>query len=270
VKTFRPSRVERFRPISALIDLAEDWIRRFVAVQGVDRAMAIGAQAYTALFPLLIVYGSVSPLESGRGISELLINRLELDDGAADSVRQAFAPVDTVQSGVTALSVALLLFSGLSFTRGLQRLYEGAFSLPTRGMRNTKWGLLWLAVVCVVLVLRPMVLGPLGGVSEVIVSLLLSDGIWLLTPYLLLGRRLGWVKLLPVAILSTIGMTGVGIWSAIWLPHTISASAQQYGVIGIGFALLTWLVAIACVLVVAATGGAMVNDRIQARRATAT
>ena len=58
--------------------------------------MAIGAQAYTALFPLLIVYVSVSPLESGRSVSELLINRLELDDGAADSVRQAFAPVDDV------------------------------------------------------------------------------------------------------------------------------------------------------------------------------
>jgi membrane protein len=266
VKVSASSRVQQFRPVRALVDLITDWIARFVAVQGVDRAMAIAAMAYTALFPLLIVYVSVSPLESGRSFSELLINRLELDKAAADSVRQAFAPVDTVQSGITALSVCLLLFSGLSFTRGLQRLYEGAFSLPTRGMRNTKWGLVWLLAVTSLLTVRPLVLGGMSGRLETIASLTLSGLLWLITPYFLLGRRLRWLRLLPVAVLSVIGMTGVGIWSVLWMPHTIASSADQFGVIGIGFALLTWMVAIAGVLVVAATGGAMISDRLSRRR----
>ena len=266
MKSIVPSRARRFSPIRALIELITDWLQRFVAVQGVDRAMAIGAQAYTALFPLLIVYVSISPLESGRSISQLLVAKLRLDDGAADSVRQAFAPVDDVQSSITTLSVALLLFSGLSFTRGLQRLYEGAFSLPTRGMRNTKWGIVWLIVVTLLLSLRPRVLGGLDGRLETIVSLFISGALWLITPYLLLGRRLHWLRLLPVAVLSVIGMTGVGIWSVLWMPHTIASSADQFGVIGIGFALLTWFVAVAGVLVVAATGGAMVSDRLIAWR----
>jgi membrane protein len=211
VKPIVPLRAQRFSPIRALVDLIRDWIERFLAVQGVDRAMAIGAQAYTALFPLLIVYISISPLKSGRSMSQMLIDRLELDGSAADSVRQAFAPVGTVQSGVTVLSVALLLFSGLSFTRGLQRLYEGSFSLPTLGVKNTKWGVLWLLTV-----------------------------------------------------------TAVGIWSVLWMPHTIASSADQFGVIGIGFALLTWMVAVAGVLVVAATGGALVSDRIGPRQTTVT
>jgi len=199
-------------------------------------------------------------------MSQMLIDRLELDGAAAASVRQAFAPVGAVQSGITALSVALLLFSGLSFTRGLQRLYEGAFSLPTRGMRNTKWGIVWLIVVTLLLSLRPRVLGGLDGRLETIVSLFISGALWLITPYLLLGRRLHWLRLLPVAVLSVIGMTGVGIWSVLWMPHTIASSADQFGVIGIGFALLTWFVAVAGVLVVAATGGAMVSDRLIAWR----
>ena len=266
MKSIVPLRAKRFSPIRALVDLFSDWIRRFVGVQGVDRAMAIGAQAYTALFPLLIVYVSISPLESGRSISELLVDRLRLDDATADSVRQAFAPVDAVQSGVTALSVALLVFSGLSFTRGMQRLYEGAFSLPTRGMRNTKWGVVWLLVVTLLFTARPMVLGGLSGRLETIMSLLISGALWLVTPYLLLGRRLHWVRLLPVSVLSVIGMTGVGIWSVLWMPHTIQSSADQFGVIGIGFALLTWFVAVAGVLVVAATGGAMISDRVSGWR----
>ena len=266
MKSIVPSRARRFSPIRALIELITDWLQRFVAVQGVDRAMAIGAQAYTALFPLLIVYVSISPLESGRSISQLLIAKLQLDGGAADSVRQAFAPADNVQSSITALSVVLLLVSGLAFTRGLQRLYEGAFSLPTRGMRNTKWGIVWLIVVTLLLSLRPRVLGGLDGRLETIVSLFISGALWLITPYLLLGRRLHWLRLLPVAVLSVIGMTGVGIWSVLWMPHTIASSADQFGVIGIGFALLTWFVAVAGVLVVAATGGAMVSDRLIAWR----
>ena len=44
------------------------------------------------------------------------------------------------ESGVTALGVTLLLVSALAFTRGMQRLYEGAFDLPKLGMRNTQWG----------------------------------------------------------------------------------------------------------------------------------
>ena len=256
------SGAKRSRGLRMLADLVQDWIGRFVAVQGVDRSMAIGAQAYTALFPLLIVYVSVSPLESGRSISQLLIDRLKLDDGAADSVRQAFAPVDDVESGVTALGVALLLFSGLSFTRGLQRLYEGAFSLPTLGMRNSKYGAMWLLVVSLLFTLRPVVLGGLSGRLETIASLFISGLLWLVTPYFLLGRRLRWLRLLPVAVLSVAGMTGVGVWSVLWMPHTIAASADQFGVIGIGFALLTWMVAVAGVLVVAATGGALVSDRL--------
>jgi membrane protein len=262
VKSIVPLRAPRFSPLRALVDLIADRNRTFASVQGVDRSMAIGAQAYTALFPLLIVYVSISPLESGRSVSQLLIDRLHLHDASAETVRQAFAPVDHVQSGVTALSVALLLFSGLSFTRGLQRLYEGAFSLPTRGMRNSKWGILWLLVVTLLVSVRPKVLGPLNGELETLASLFISAALWLVTPYLLLGRRLHWLRLLPVAVLSVIGMTGVGIWSVLWMPHTIASSAEQFGVIGIGFALLTWFVAVAGVLVVAATGGALISDRL--------
>ncbi len=260
---------QRFSLVRAIVELAREWLTRFVAVQGVDRAIAIGAQAYTALFPLLIVYVSVSPLQSGRSFAQHLINRLDLDGGAADSVRQAFAPAGTVQSGVTALGVVLLLVSGLAFTRGLQRLYEGAFSLPTLGVRNTQWGLLWLLVVSVVASIRPVVLGGLDGRLETAASLAFSGLLWLITPYLLLGRRLRWRRLAPVAILSTLGMTAAGIWSVLWMPHTLANSADQFGIIGIGFALLTWLVALAGVLVVAATGGAMIADRLSPLRQSA-
>ena len=107
----------------------------------------------------------------------------------------------------------------------------------------------------------------MDGATETVVSLAAAGALWLMTPYLLLGRRVRPARLAPVAVLTTIGMTGVGIWSAIWMPHTFATFSREFGVIGVGFALLTWLVAIGFVLVVAATGGAAITDRYERRQA---
>jgi membrane protein len=255
----RLPRMLALRPVAAVVSLARDWLERFVAVQGIDRAVAIGAQGYTALFPLLIVYVALLPTD--RDFAESIVERFELSGAAAESVHQAFAPSGTVQSSVTALGVVLLIVSALSFSRALQRLYERSFGLPTLGMRNTTWGLLWLAAVCLFLGLRPPLTGGLRATAEVVVSLGFSGALWLMTPYLLLGRRLSAATLFPVAVLTTIGMTGVGVWSVIWMPRTLASLSREFGVIGVGFALLTWCIAVGVVLVIAATGGAMIADR---------
>jgi membrane protein len=262
VKPNVPPRVLGFRPIRALIDLATEWITRFVQVQGLDRAMAIGAQAYTALIPLLIVYASVLPRAENEDFADTMIKEFELTGSTAAAFKRAFAPPGEVESGVTALGILLLLVSALSFTRGMQRLYEGAFDLEKLGVKNTPRALLWLFVITAFLAVRPLVLGPLHGGVAVAATLTLSTLLWLFTPYLMLGRRVSWQRLLPGAVLTAIGMAGVGIWSAIWMPHTLASSAGQFGLIGIGFALLTWLIAIASVIVVTTTGGAMIADRL--------
>ncbi|MEA2177991.1 MAG: hypothetical protein QOG77_1288, partial [Solirubrobacteraceae bacterium] len=157
----RLPRVSSLGPVAAVMSFAREWIARFIAVQGIDRAMAIGAQAYTALFPLVIVYASLLP--NDRNFADTLVARFGLTGASAESVQNAFAPAGTVQSSVTGLGLTLLLISALAFTRGLQRLYEGVFGLPSLGMRNTKWALLWLAVVCAFLTVRPLVIGWLEG-----------------------------------------------------------------------------------------------------------
>jgi membrane protein len=246
-----------------VIDLVREWLARFIAVQGFDRAMSISAYAYSALFPLLIVYASVLPRANNKDFSDVLITEFELTGSTAASVKIAFAPAGEVQSSVTLVGVFLLLFSALSFTRGVQRLYEGAYGLPTLGMKNTPRGLLWLLFICVVAAMRPVVTGPLDGWPKVALTVAISVATWIVTPYLLLGRRVPWRLLLPGALLTCIGMTGIGVWSVLWMPHTFAASAHQFGVIGVGFALMGWLFATSVVLVVATAGGALMYDRLK-------
>jgi membrane protein len=247
--------------IAPVLQFFREWLERFVAVQGIDRAMAIAAQSYSAFLPLVIVYASLLPRAENKSFADVLVKRFELSGSAAASVRQAFAPAGTVESGVTALGILLLLVSALAFTRGLQRLYELSFGLPTLGMRNTPRALGWLLVVGAVIAARPIVTDPFSGWLLVAVTLTMNTLLWLVTPYLLLGRRVRPVRLLPASFLAAIGMAGIGVWSVLYMPHALASSAAQYGVIGIGFAMLTWFVAVAAMLVVATTGGATIADR---------
>jgi membrane protein len=245
-------------PIDALVEFFRDWIRAFFDVQGFDRAMAIGAYAYSALIPAVIVYSAAVTDESS--FAETVIDKFELTGSAADAVRSAFGSSTTVESSITWLGILLLVIAGLSFARAMQRLYEGAFGLPPLSMRNTNWALLWLVLIFVFATVRPLIdRGPVTG-------LLLSCAVWLATPYLLLGRRVHWSRLIAVALLSALGMSGVGIYTVIYMPHAIGDAAQQYGAFGIGFALLSWLFVSACVLVAAATGGALITQRIERHR----
>src|SRR4051794_19816597 len=151
--------------------------------------MAIAAQSYSAFLPLLIVYASLLPRSDNEGFADVLVRRFELRGTAARSVEQAFAPAGAVQSSVTVLGLTLLIVSTLSFTRGLQRLYEGAFQLPALGVRNTPRALIWLAIVAGAVVLRPILTRPFDGPSSAVVSIMIATALWVVTPYLLLGRR---------------------------------------------------------------------------------
>lgn len=253
-------------PLGAPVRFLADWTAHFLGIQGVDRAAALGGQAFTALFPLLIVYATIVPGRDSADFADTLIERFELSGASAASVEQAFAPAGTVESSVTFLSVFLLIVSALSFTRALQRLFEQAHGLPKLGMRGTPYGLLWLLFVGVYLTLRPLVVGSGAGIDTPVLSLALASLLWLGTPYLLLGRRVGWHALVPTAVLTGTAMTLYGGAGLIWLPRTVESSADQFGIIGVAFALLTWLVGAGFVLVLAATGGALAYARLRPGR----
>ena len=68
---------------------------------------------------------------------------------------------------MTLLGVGLLLYSALSFSRSLQRLYELAYGLPALGMRNTPRGAAVARVpIGSLAALRPVLTSPFGGEYE--------------------------------------------------------------------------------------------------------
>jgi membrane protein len=218
----------------------------------IDRSLALGAQAFGAVIPLMIVIQSAQPGNST--VSGDLIDRFDLEGDAANVVQESFATA-AGETTVTLFSVALLVISALSFTRRLQRLYEETWEFEPRGLRGTGSGLAWIAFFAVYVSLHPALDEVLARRGGVVFSLAGAFVIGLLTPYLLLGRRLHWRRLVLQGALTAGGLAALGIWSAIYMPRAIESSAEAYGSIGVAFAMLTWLWGLGIVLVVAAVYG---------------
>jgi membrane protein len=222
-----------------------------------DRSLALGAQAFGALIPLSIVVQAAEPGDAS--LADDLIERFGLHGAAADTLRRAFTP-PTDEATITAIGILVLIVSALSFTRRLQRLYEDTWSLPTRGIRGTGWGLAWLACFAFYGILHPALDGVLQGLVAIVSSLGGAFMIGLVTPYVLLGRRVAARDLLLQAALTAVGLTALGVWTALYMPHAIGSSAASYGVIGVAFAMITWLWGLGIVLVCAAVYGSPQMD----------
>lgn len=244
-----------------IIELIRACVDRIVTIQFVDRSVALGSLAFTALVPLLVIVGAYMP--GADGIADTLIDRFELSGSTADLVRQVFAQPESSRETISVIGVLLLFGSALSFTRALQRLYELAWRLPARGWFGTVAGLKWLGVIVIWATVfasaRTWLLDHTGPVISLVIALGSGAALWLVTPFILLAGRVEWHRLIPTALLTSIGMTGLSIASLVYMPGAISDSADRYGSIGIAIALVSWLVGIGFVLVCCAALGAVLG-----------
>jgi len=240
-------------------------LHRLVELEFVDRAVALASLTFTALIPLGVVVGSSVPGIHRENFADSIVERFDLDERTATLVQQAFSPPEGVQTSLSVLGVLLLVVSALSFTRGLQRVYETAWRMPRLGVRATPAGLIWLAGVIAFLSifggLRSAVVDLSRPVASVIVALACAGAVWMFTPWMLLSRRVAWRALVPTAALTAVGMTGLSIAGIVYMPRSISSSAASYGTIGVAIAMVSWFVAAGFVLVGCAAVGAVLGER---------
>ena len=99
-------------------------INRFQRVAGFDRAVALASSALTALIPLTIIAGAILPDIGGKDAAQRLIDRYDLTGGGAEAVRDVLAPAAGTDTDVSVFGTLLLFVAVLSFTRGVQRMFE--------------------------------------------------------------------------------------------------------------------------------------------------
>ena len=233
-------------------------VTTFVAIQGLDRAMVIASQAFTALIPLLILVSTVLPRAEGNTVSDALIRRFGLSGDAAGSVETVFAHSGTGSVGV--VSVLLLVYSGVSLTRRLQRLCLTVWQLPPLpGMRGPVNATVGLAVLLVEIALIALVRTIVRSLpfDWVVLGLPVSVGaglvLWTSIPWLLHDRRISWWRLLPAGFLAATCSSLYGVATSIYMPRMMATYNERYGLFGVTVALVGWLLCISFILVVAIT-----------------
>ncbi len=108
-----------------------------------------------------------------------------------------------------------------------------------------------------------------GHAERAVLALALSIAFWTATPTVLTGRRISTTTALPAGLIAALAMTALGAASALWLPHSVTSSAAQYGVIGVAFAFVSWLVGAGLTLAASTVSGAVIAEAIAARRPSA-
>jgi membrane protein len=245
--------------------LVAPYLERLVEVEVIDRAVAIASQAFVALIPYMVVVAAVLPAYERKGFADSIIHRFDLEGESAAAIHEVFAPSADVESTLSVVGVLVLVISALSFCRAMQRLYEKSWRLPSRGLRSSGSHLAWLAFAAVYTSLETSLntaaASWLDPAARIALALVLSYLLWVWTPYLLLGRRVERRALRWTAALTATGMTAFGLASLLYMPRSIAASAESYGLIGIAIAIVSWLIGVGFVLVVSAALGAVVGGR---------
>jgi membrane protein len=83
---------------------------------------------------------------------------------------------------------------------------------------------------------------------------------WWLISWLLLSRRVPWSLLLPGAGVSALGLALTSWVGSLWIPRLVQSNTEQYGVIGVAIAIVSWLVVLSLLIVVSAVVGAHVGS----------
>ncbi|MEU4563854.1 YhjD/YihY/BrkB family envelope integrity protein [Actinoplanes sp. NPDC023936] len=229
-------------------------------VQIFDRSMTLAAQAFTSIFPILIMFGALF----GHRARDQLNRVLQVPDSSARLIDEALSGSRNGAFGVAGSLIVIISATGLA--RALTRSYRAIWSEPgRRGAVATAWQI-GAVLMMVFFLVAIRVLGWLAGmlpaphVTGVVVTLLSDFVLAVALPRILLGPGLPRNRLLVSAAVFGAAMVGVRAVGSVYLPRALQASADRYGTIGLAFTYIGWLYVISFCLLLCAVIGAVLTS----------
>jgi membrane protein len=265
-KSWRPHdtllRVQRRSP-PALVRFALAVTRQFTRLEPFDRAMTLAAQAFTSIFPVVIVAYSVLPQPDSAWLGGRVAQALALPDSTRSTLSGAFPEGSEQATTFTVLSLLIVLLSATSFSRALTRMYAKVWSVRGPGWRSPwRWIAAIVAIAASIVTLQALHRTAGGNAASVAGALLLTcvvnTALWTWVPSLLLAGQVPWRLLAPGGVLMGVASVPLFLASQVYLPSALKYADRQFGEFGVAFACIGWLFSVAFVLVVATVVGTAV------------
>lgn len=248
--------------------------RRFVQADLVNQAMILAALALSLLLPVLVTLAALLPLGAADSLPAVAGARLGLSPDAVADLQKLFPTRAAVRGSSTALGVLFTVLSAYAWPTALQRGYELAWGIPSRGWRGLWRPLVWLTVfIAAGAVLLALPRSGLADPWRTILLLLLWMPIvfawswW--TQHFLLRGAVPWRVLVPGAVAMTVGIVGMRAAASVSLSIAITYNYDRYGPLGIVFMLLSWLIALSVVMLGGPVLGAALHERRMQERPAA-
>lgn len=228
-------------------------------LQLVDRGMTLAAHVFTSILPILIVAGALrASLDPQTG--PIFAEHLGLDEATAEILEKSLPGEAQELRATGVLGVILLVVAATSFARALERSFRTIWRAPTVSI---KFAWRWLAALAAVVIGLALVVatriivvgvGPIP-VIEFIAEVAVWGALWWIASWIVINRRVSLRELLPGSVLAGLGFAVAGLFGRVFLPPLLADSAMRFGVLGMAFTYIGWLLVLACILLIAATVG---------------
>ena len=266
------ARVERARASHLSVDVGLDVLERDASIGGGLLAGALAYRLFVLLLPSALLL--VSGLGLYAGAADKSTSEVAQEAGLHGLIASQVAETASSRARwiVFLVMIPVVVYALAKLYRAVAVVHGLAWHRSGRGVRVTAAGVGLLGAALAVNIAAAEVLGwirrhdTLGGVSALVVYLALAGGSWLIVSRELPRREVGWLALVPGALVVGAGLLFVNVFNVYVTTRLVENRADTYGALGIAAALLFSLVLVGRIIVVAAELNASLDLRVKARR----
>jgi len=206
---------------------------------------------------------------ANQRIDDDLSRHIGLDSKGSHIVEGLFRSSPTHPAVPIATGLLFALAGTIAVVSCLQTVYERIFGQDHRGWRDLPRFVVWVLVLLAALVVEGAAGKPIrnvgGSALEAVVGVVAVTIFIGWTMHFLLAGRVPWPQLIRPAFVTALMWLGLAFFSSAYFSSAVVSDSRLYGTIGVVFSLLTWLIAIAAVIVLGASAGAVWDERRRGR-----
>jgi uncharacterized BrkB/YihY/UPF0761 family membrane protein len=251
-------RVEAARPRHATVDFGLTLLERDSSIGGGLLAGALAYRLFVLLLPTALLFVSGLGLYAGAADKSTSEAAREAGLHGLIASQVASASADGARWLVFILLIPAVLYATATLYRALAIVHGIVWEGSGRGARVTPSGVGMVFVALLLVIAAAQIVGSirrhdqLGGLSALLVYLVLAGGAWLLVSLQLPHRDVRWQALLPGAAVVGVGLLFVNVFNVYVTTRLVEGRADTYGALGIATALLLSLVIVGRLIVFSA------------------
>ena len=254
---------EAARSRHTTVDFGFRLLERDASIGGGLLAGALAYRLFVLLLPTALLF--VSGLGLYADAADKSTSEAAREAGLHGLIASQVASASASNAGwlVFLLIVPVVLYATATLYRALAIVHAIVWQGSGRGARATPRGIGMLFGALLLVIAAAQIVGwirrhdQLGGLTALLVYLVLAGGAWLLVSLHLPHRDVPWHALLPGAALVGVGLLFVNVFNVYVTTRLVEGRADTYGALGIATALLLSLVIVGRLMVVSAEVNAL-------------